>query len=71
MISQEEMMKIELIRQKNLKRIDRQRKFRDFQPDRFNEFEFAKSIGFDKAIQQIMQALGFNKSDVNKLIEFE
>lgn len=71
MINDEEMMKIEIMRQKNLKRLDRYRKFRDFQPERFDEFQFAKCIGIDKAIQQVMQILGYNKQDVSYLLKEE
>lgn len=57
MITEEQILKIELLRQKNLKRLERWRKFRQYQPERYDEFQFAKCIGFDKAIQSIMQIL--------------
>jgi hypothetical protein len=67
MTREEEILKIELLRQKNIKRLERQRKFREFQPERFDEFQFAKCIGFDKAMQCVMQILGYKKSDFDTI----
>lgn len=64
MITNEEKLKIELLRQKYLHHANRQRNFRKYEPERFNEFEFAKSIGSIKAIECVMQILGYKKSDI-------
>ena len=61
MIDKAILLELEVLRQKNLKRIERQRKFRNFQPERFNEFQFAKFIGYDKAMQRIIYLINEHK----------
>ena len=69
MIDETKLLKIELLRQKNLKRIDTHRKRREFQPERFDEVQFAKCIGFDKALQCVMHILEYKSSDIMKGLE--
>ena len=65
MITNEEKLKIELLRQKYFNRADKLRLYRKCESPKFNEFEFGKTIGQIKAIDAIMSILGYNKKDID------
>lgn len=67
MITNEEKLKIEVLRQRELKRLNKQRNFRKYEPERFDVFEFGKSIGYIKAIEHITQILGYNIKDIESI----
>lgn len=65
MLTNEEKLKIELLRQKYFNRADKLRLYRKCESPKFNEFEFGKVIGQIKAINDVMSILGYNKKDID------
>ena len=48
---------IEVAHAKTLKRIERSRKWRDTNSDKFNEFQFGKMFGMKDAYEHILQII--------------
>lgn len=48
---------IEVAHAKTLKRIERSRKWRDINSDKFNEFQFGKMFGMKDAYEHILQMI--------------